>query len=327
MRFARLIVSAALLAPSAWGANKEMIELSRDVAQLQDQVRTLQRSFDERMSGLQVLMQQALDSSIKANNSVAVLNERMNNGLRDLSTTANAPVAAVGSKLDGVQQDVQALRESVNDLSARMGRLQQQLTDVNLALKAGQGPQPAPPPVDTGNTLITPGTRPPTRRVLPEDTEAPAIEPSVPAGNTAAPPVAATTLYDNAKRDMGSGKTALALTEFQDYLKYYGTTEMAPNAQFYVGYIRYSQDQFDKAIIDFDRVLNRFPENNKTPDAHYMKGKALFQLGQRTKAAAEFRTILEKYPSAEVAASAKQQLRALGMNPPVASAPAPRRRR
>lgn len=323
MRFARLIVSAALLAPAAWGANKEMIELSRDVAQLQDQVRTLQRSFDERMSGLQVLVQQALDASIKANNSVAVLNDRMNTGLRDLSTNANAPAAALGSKLDGVQQDVQALRESVSDLSARMGRLQQQLTDVNLAIKAGQVSQPAPPPTDNG-ALTPPGTRPLTRRAAPEDTDGPAVEPSVPAGNSA-PPVQATTLYDNAKRDMGSGKTELALNEFQDYLKYYGTTEMAPNAQFYVGYIRYSQDQYDKAIVDFDRVLLKFPENNKTPDAHFMKGKALFQLGQRTKAAAEFRVILEKYPSSEVAASAKLQLRALGLNPPAPSAT--RRRR
>ncbi|HCC59219.1 MAG TPA: transporter, partial [Solibacterales bacterium] len=44
-----------------------------------------------------------------------------------------------------------------------------------------------------------------------------------------------------------------------------------------------------------------------------MKGKALFQLGQRTRAAAEFRTLLEKYPTSELAANAKQQLRALGL--------------
>lgn len=316
MRFATLLVSAALFAPSAaWGASKEMIELSRDVAQLQDQVRTLQRSFDERMSGLQVLVQQALDSSIKANNSVAVLNDRLNTGLRDIGTTAGAPVAAIGSKLDGVQQDVQAVRESVADLSARMGRLQQQLTDVNLAIKGSQAVQPAPPP----QSSRTPAP-------LPESEEPAApVEASVPAGNPGAPPVSATVLYENAKRDMGSGKPELALKEFQDYVKFYGTTELAPNAQFYVGYIRYSQDQFDKAIIDFDRVLKNYPANNKTPDAHYMKGKALFQLGQRTRAATEFRTILEQYPSSELAANAKQQLRALGLNPPAATAA--RRRR
>lgn len=318
MRFATLLVSAALLTPSlGWGASKEMIELSRDVAQLQDQVRTLQRSFDERMSGLQVLVQQALDSSIKANNSVAVLNDRLNTGLRDIGTTANAPVAALGSKLDGVQQDVQAVRESVADLSARMGRLQQQLTDVNLAIKGSQVAQPAPPP--------TGASRAPAPVTEAEEPAAAPIETSVPAGNIGAPPVSATVLYENAKRDMSSGKAELALKEFQDYVKYYGTTELAPNAMFYVGYIRYSQDQFDKAIVDFDRVLKNYPANNKTPDAHYMKGKALFQLGQRTRAAAEFRAILEQYPSSDLAANAKQQLRALGLNPPGATAT--RRRR
>ena len=45
-----------------------------------------------------------------------------------------------------------------------------------------------------------------------------------------APPIPANDLYDNAMRDKGSGKLDLALQEFTDYLKWYGNTELAPNA-------------------------------------------------------------------------------------------------
>jgi tol-pal system protein YbgF len=190
-----------------------------------------------------------------------------------------------------------------------MGRVQQQLTDVNTAIKAG-AVQPAPEPPAPKTPLSTPGL---------QGTEPPAAAADADAGAAAlsagSPPVAATTLYDNAKRDLTSGKADLAMDEFRQYLKFYGKTEMAPNAQFYIGYIRMAQDKFDMAIIDFDRVLEKYPTNSKTAEAHYYKGKALFQLGQRTKAAKEFQAVLDEFPTTEVAQSAKTQLRALGLSP------------
>ncbi len=274
-------------------------------------------------------MQQALEASTRANNSVAVLNDRVNSGLRDIGTAGNAPVVALGSKIDGMQQDMQAVRESVADLTARMGRLQQQLTDVNTALKAGamQSTTAEPPPPVGGASSPRSSLRPPPTSSAPpvESTEPAPADDAGAATPAGAPAVPATVLYDNAKRDISSGKTDLALDELRQYLKYYGKTDLAPNAQFYIGYIRMSQEKFDAAIIDFDRVLEKYPTNSKTAEAHYYKGKALFQLGQRTKAAKEFQAVLDEFPSSEVAQSAKSQLRALGLNP-VPSTSAARRR-
>ena len=50
------------LAPFAFGASKEIQELQRDVALLQDQVRTLQRAQDEKFAAMQALVQQTLES-------------------------------------------------------------------------------------------------------------------------------------------------------------------------------------------------------------------------------------------------------------------------
>ncbi len=297
-----LILAAAVTQSVGSAANKETIELQRDVAQLQDEVRTLQRSFDERMAALQVLMQQTLDNTNKASASVAVLDNALRERMASQEAKVVGPVAGVGTKLDAMTNTVQDLQGAVNDLTSRMGKIQQQLVDISTALRTM--PAPSAPPITSS---------------IPQAAS--------PAGR---PPVEAGVLYPSAVSDMTSGKYELALGEFQDYLKYYGNTDLAPNAQFYIGQVHYSQSKFDLAIADFDAVLEQYQDNIKTPDAHFMKGKALFQIHQRDKAAKEFQAILEKFPRSGVAANARAQLREMGLNPAAATAstaPKPRRRR
>lgn len=274
-------------------ANKETIELQRDVAQVQEQTRALQRTFDEKFSALQVLVQQTLDTVNRSSSTLGGLQGDTEKNRKSLEEKVVSPVVSVGAKVDAMSSDVSALRESVADLTSRMNKIQGQLTDINNVLKAVQMPVAAPPPAagvpQAG--LSTPG----------------------------APPVKAATLYENAVRDKSSGKTELAMGEFQDYVKFYNTTDLAPNAQFYIADILYSQGQFDSAIQEFDKVLEAYPNNNKTADAHFMKGKTLFQLGKRNAASKEFLAVVNDFPGSAVAAQARAQLRALGVNPPTAA--------
>jgi TolA-binding protein len=302
MKHTGLFIAVMMLYPAlAPAANKDMIELQRDVAQLQDQVRELQRSFDERFAALQVLVQQTLDASNKSNNAL----DNASRNQQGLAERLGAPIAGLNSKVDGMGNDVAGMRESVNDLTARMGKIEQQLTDLNNVVKALQAPS-APPPAPVAG-----GMPPAMGSPGPGDASA-----------AGAPPVKATTLYENALRDKQGGKADLALGEFQDYIRFYNDTEAAPNAQYYIGEIHYSQAQFDAAIQDFDKVLEAYPNNNKTADAHYMKGKTLFQLGQRNAAAKEFMAVVTDFPHSDVAPQARAQLKVLGVNPPGA----PRRR-
>ena len=99
------------------------------------------------------------------------------------------------------------------------------------------------------------------------------------------PGMSAKSLYESALRDRSGGNLDLALQGFQEYLRYYGNTELAPNAQFYIGQIHYDKNEFGPALQAFDAVLEKYPENNKTADATYMKGMALLKSGQRNEAA------------------------------------------
>ena len=73
MKFFRLAFLLCVFASFSFGASKEIVELQRDVAILQDQVRQVQRTLDEKMAQLTLLLQQTEDNSSKASSSVANL--------------------------------------------------------------------------------------------------------------------------------------------------------------------------------------------------------------------------------------------------------------
>jgi tol-pal system protein YbgF len=175
-----------------------------------------------------------------------------------------------------------------------LGRLQAQLADLAKAVQTMAAPAP-PPPAQAGTTTQA-GGPPPT-----------------------IPP--ATILYDNANRDARGNKMDLALQEFQDYLKYYGNMDYAPNAQYNIGIIHYTLNNLEAALSDFDAVLEKYPDNNKTPDALLMKGKTLVKMGRPTQGAAEFRDLIKRFKGSDQATQAMAQLKALGLpyNPGAAS--------
>jgi tol-pal system protein YbgF len=282
MMLRRLLVSVFLLSPGlSLAASKEIVELQRDVAQIQDQLRALQRSQDEKLSALTVLVQQSLDAANKANTSVAVLENNLRQNLRDQEKSVAAPVANVGTKIDQMSTDFQSLRESMADVAARLGKLQQQVLDLSNAAKTIQ----APPPPGGGGMASSGGP----------------------------PPMSAESLYANAMRDRSGGKSDLALQEFRDYLKYFPNTDLAPNAQFYIGEIHYQLGDYDAAIQEFDTVLEKYPDNNKTADAMYMKGATLMKMGRRTQGAQEMRELIKKFPSSNLSEKACSQIKAVGL--------------
>src|ERR1044071_4042065 len=89
-RLIPLVIFFPAIAPAI---SKEMQELMRDVALLQQQVKDLQQSQDNKFTALTVMVQQTLDSATKTNTAVAVLESR-------LSSTATAVLVLVALSKD-----------------------------------------------------------------------------------------------------------------------------------------------------------------------------------------------------------------------------------
>jgi TolA-binding protein len=280
MNWLRVAFVAFLLSPVSFAQKREFVELQRDVATLQDQVRSLERSFNEKMGSVTTLVQQSTDSINKLNTAMAVLDS----SLRERESKLSAPLMAVGAKVEQMSSEFQAVRVSIEDLSARLGKLERGLVDLGNVMKVITAP-PTPPPAAGG-------------------------------GTTSGPPqgLSAETLYANAMRDKDGGNADMALQEFADYLKYYRDTDTAANAQYYLGEISYNRKDYEGALKAFDAVLEQFPEskNTKLLDAMFMKGRTLMLMGDKAGAIAEFRAVIKRAPNSELATKAKAQLASLG---------------
>lgn len=283
----RLFLIGLVLAPAVMvGQKKEELQsIQRDVAQLQEQVKELQRSQDAKIGALQGMLQQAVDASNKVVAGLTAMERDVSTKLNDQQSKLVAPVATLGTKVDQMSDDFRSVSTNVADLVRRMGALDSKLADISSAIRTLSSPPPAPVP--PGGT----------------------------AAQTGPPPgMSAETMWQNAFRDYSGGKQEIALTEFMDYVKNFPDTENAPNAQWYIGYMYFNAGQYDDAVKAFDVVL-KMPENPKTPEALYYKGLSLMKGERRTEAGATFKEFLKRYPSNQHVANVHQYLRTLGMEP------------
>ena len=267
-------------------SKQQFQDMQRDIGLLQDQLRTLEKSQSDKLDAVIKMLQEAVDNQNKVTGAV----QNLQIGLSSQEKRLTTPVATMGSKVDEMSNEVGGFREQLAEINSSLRKMQAQMTDMANAIKILQAPPSAPGAPSTGDA-------PP-------------------------PGMTAQTLYDGARQAKAAGQLDLALQQFNDYLRYYGQTDLAPNAQFYIGETYYSQQKLDEAIQAFDSVLEKYPEGTKTLDAMYMKGMALARKGDRTAATAEFRALVKQAPTSEQASKARDQLKRLTTAPP----PAPKKR-
>jgi tol-pal system protein YbgF len=294
MKFLRLTALLLICSSFSFAANKDLIQLQRD---LEDKINTLQNDLDARLANLTGVVTAMQSDTRRTADQVAGLQDQVSQAV----TKSLGPVNGLNNRVDGVTNDLAGLKDSIADLSARLERMDAKITDLKNQIQIMQSPPPAPGGTTGG--IAAPGAAPAN-------------------GQPAAPPpgMSADKSYTEAVRDLQTGKSDLAYTEFQQYLTYFPNTELAANAQYYLGEIDYNRGNLPNAIQSFDAVLERYPENPKTPDAHYMKAMALLKSNQRNRAAEEFRTLMHNYPHTDDARKALQQLRALGVSAGTATA-------
>src|ERR1700735_2322155 len=165
MSLSRVAIVFFALSPFAFGASKEIMELQRDVALLQDQVRNLQSALDQKVGSLLTLAQQTSDSVNRTNTAVAIMLSSLNDTMKQQQQSLTGPVANVGQKLDAMSDDFRAVRESVLDMNTRMGKLDAKIADLENLINTVRAPAAPPPssgtvPPGDSNSNPTPGAGP-----------------------------------------------------------------------------------------------------------------------------------------------------------------------
>jgi tol-pal system protein YbgF len=280
---------AILTPPPANAVSRDMIELQQQVQQLAQAQRDMRSALDANNATLKTLIQQSLDSINQLNNQMGVVQKAVQ------ETQANT-----GSRIDTMSTQTQGLSDNMQDVQARVGKLSQQMNDVQSLLQGIDGKLSGSGSAPSGGGA---GTNP--------------------GGNSGAPavaPISADTLYQNGLRDYTGGKYDLARQEFSDYLKSFPTNALAGNAQFYLGEVAYAQENYQEAVTQYDMVLYSYPKSYKLAAALLKKGQAEIRLGQKASGTRDLREVIRRFPGTDEARQAQARLKEVGAtattNPP-----------
>ena len=295
------VFSAAIFAGAVCGS----LIGPRPVEAVAREIIDLQRDVTSLLQGQKDLSTQMTQDHTVIKTIVGGFNDnigRLSGNMGSLQKSVQDMQANSGTRLDTMSTQVQGLSDNLEEIKSRLGKLNQQLVDLqnavqNLDAKVSSGGAASP--------ATATGTATPTASALP-----PAAGPgSLPA----MPPASADTLYSNGLRDIQGGKYELARAEFQDYLKYYGKTDLASNAQFYIGEIAYKQRNYQQAINEYDKVLNNYPKSFKVAPALLHRGMALVELGQKSSGIRDLREVVRRFPGSEEDRYARAKLKELGV--------------
>src|SRR3984893_8367060 len=258
---AGILVGSATGPRPATAVSREIIDLQHDVTSLLQGQKDLATQMTQDHTVMKTLVEQSNDNVGKLNATISSVQK----SVQDVQANS-------GARLDTMSTQVHGLSDNLEEIKSRLGKVNQQLVDLQNTVQSLDAKMSGGAPSGSGGSSPGPGAS-----YNPPSAGGPVGSSVAPGG----PAPSADTLYSNGLRDITSGKYDLARSEFQDYLKYYGDTDLASNAQFYLGEIAYSQKQYDQAIVEYDKVITNYPKSFKLASAHLKKGLALIDLNQK----------------------------------------------
>jgi methyl-accepting chemotaxis protein len=200
MRIRNIVVfSAAILAGALGGSlmgprpaqavAREIIELQQDVTSLLQGQKDLSKQDIQDHTEIKTLLGQSTDTVNKLGATMGSLQK----SVQDVQANA-------GARLDTMSTQVQGLSDNLEEIKSRLGKLNQQLVDLQNSVQSLDGK------ISGSAPSSAPGTATPTAGAV-----SPAGGSVMPSG----PAPSADTLYSNGLRDIRSGKWDLARAEFR----------------------------------------------------------------------------------------------------------------
>jgi len=185
--------------------------------------------------------------------------------------------------VDNVAGGVRIVREKVDETNVRVSSLAQEIEALRMAV----------PPMGMAMTEldVDPGTGEPIAPVVPVN-----------------PGVSPQRLYDTAYADYTTGQWALSIQGFEAYISSFPQSELADDAQFFIGQNYYADGQFREAAEAFQRVELSYPAGDVLPEAVYKRGLTLERLGEVDLARDAFELVVQQYPDDNMSNLAQQAL-------------------
>ena len=182
----------------------------------------------------------------------------------------------VGESAELRTVQLEGLREDLQAANSRISQLERYL-DLNAAasLSSGRPGKPAPP------------------------------------AKAADKPLTQDEIYQLARQAFDKGEYNAAREGFQELIKRYPKSKNADNAQFWIGEIYYREKWYEKAIVEYQKVVESYPNGNKVGAALLKQGYAFANIGDTANASLILKDLIRRYPDSNEATIAKRKLKQL----------------
>ncbi|MCP4023340.1 MAG: tol-pal system protein YbgF [Desulfobacteraceae bacterium] len=118
-------------------------------------------------------------------------------------------------------------------------------------------------------------------------------------------------LYSHAKKLLDNGDRENARIQFENFINRFPNSENADNARFWIADSYYADKWYEKAILEYQVVLEAYPTSNKIAAALLKQGYAFAELGEKANARLLLKELIKKHPKSKEATYAKEKLKKL----------------
>jgi tol-pal system protein YbgF len=108
------------------------------------------------------------------------------------------------------------------------------------------------------------------------------------------------------------GQCDQAVSNFRSFLRKKPKSDLADNAQYWIGECYYGQRDYNRAIIELNEVLLKYSKGDKVPSALLTLASAFADSGDRIDARLILQKLISDHPRSEEAERGRQKLQALG---------------
>ncbi|MCF8146490.1 MAG: tol-pal system protein YbgF [Deltaproteobacteria bacterium] len=102
-----------------------------------------------------------------------------------------------------------------------------------------------------------------------------------------------------------------AIAGFKNFVEKYSKSDLADNAQFWVGESYMSLKQYEQAILAFQRVIKDYPKGNKVPNAILRQAVAFYEINDKTSSKLLLKKLIKQFPKSNEAKIAEARLKAM----------------
>jgi tol-pal system protein YbgF len=276
---AGFVALGALAGPAA-AASREQQQMMADIRQLQEQTQQLQT---------------VLQTLTEALRTVATR-------LDDQAGVNRKAFADQKLLVDSLAGDIRVVREKLDETNVRLTSLSQDVEgvrDLIPQMSAGAAAAPGPEGTAAAPAGTTPGVLPAPGTTTAPATTTPLVNPT---GTTPR------RLYETAYADYTAGQWSLAVQGFETYIKTYPKSDLADDAQYYIGESYAGDSKFGEAAAAYEKMIRDYPNSDQLPEAWYKVGITYDRLNQVDKAREAFEYVVKAYPDSDAGRLARQNL-------------------